>query len=336
MDKLRRSERLGNQADRGTGLRFGLMPPSISHEGYSAKPQYSLWDDFWALRGYRDAAALAVVLGKPEAAELATSRDQFATDVHSAILAARAYWKIPFIPGATSLGDFDPTSTTIALDPGDEQRRLDPAMLEATFDRYWSEFRQRASGKREWTDYTPYEVRTIGTFVRLGWRDRIDGLIDFFMAGRRPAAWNQWAEVVGRNAREPRFVGDMPHAWVASDFIRSALDMFVWERRDDQALILGGGLSKDWLRGKGSAIRGVSTPYGTLTSPCAATDATSRPRSAAPRTRQEGSCWSGRSRGFRQPPGWTAGERRGGEPGFKSPRPDGRSESLQPKAGQHG
>jgi hypothetical protein len=137
-------------------------------------------------------------------------------------------------------------------------------MLDATFGRYWSEFRQRASGKREWTDYTPYEVRTIGTFVRLGWRDRIDGLIDFFMAGRRPAAWNQWAEVVGRNAREPRFVGDMPHAWVASDFIRSALDMFVWERRDDQALILGGGLSKDWLRGKGSAIRGVSTPYGTL------------------------------------------------------------------------
>ena len=35
---------------------FGLMPASISHEGYSAKPMHSYWDDFWALRGYKDAA----------------------------------------------------------------------------------------------------------------------------------------------------------------------------------------------------------------------------------------------------------------------------------------
>jgi hypothetical protein len=240
------------------------MPPSISHEGYSAKPQSSLWDDFWALRGYRDAAALAAVLGKPETAELTASRDQFASDLRSAILAAREHWKIAFIPGATSLGDFDPTSTTIALDPGNEQARLDPSMLHATFDRYWAEFRQRASGQRSWKDYTPYETRTIGSFVRLGWRSRIDELIAFFMAGRRPAGWNQWAEVVGRDPREVRFIGDMPHAWVASDFIRSALDMFVWDRRNDQTLVLGAGLSASWLTGSGSSVRGVKTPYGSL------------------------------------------------------------------------
>jgi hypothetical protein len=104
----------------------------------------------------------------------------------------------------------------------------------------------------------------IGSFVRLGWRDRVDGLIAFFMADRRPAGWNQWAEVVGRQPREIRFIGDMPHAWVASDFVRGALDMFAWDRRDDRALVLGGGLSSDWLVGNGSAIRGLATPYGTL------------------------------------------------------------------------
>ena len=36
---------------------YGLMPASISHEGYSAKPMHSYWDDFWALRGYKDAVA---------------------------------------------------------------------------------------------------------------------------------------------------------------------------------------------------------------------------------------------------------------------------------------
>ena len=56
----------------------------------------------------------------------------------------------------------------------------------------------------------------------------------------------------------------MPHAWVASDFVRGALDMFAWERRDDGALVLGGGLSGAWLAGEGSAIEGLATPYGEL------------------------------------------------------------------------
>lgn len=264
MDKLRRSERTAANRAPGKRMLYGLMPPSISHEGYSAKPQYSLWDDFWALRGYDDAADIAKVLDKPEARELARSRDEFSTDLHAAILAARDHWKIAYIPGATSLGDFDATSTTIALDPGNQQARLDRKMLDATFERYWAEFRARAAGTKAWKDYTPYETRTIGSFVRLGWRDRLDELIAFFMADRRPAAWNQWAEVVGRDPREIRFIGDMPHAWVASDFVRGALDMFAWDRRDDRALVLGGGLSKDWLVGQGSAIRGLATPYGSL------------------------------------------------------------------------
>ncbi|HEU4704712.1 MAG TPA: hypothetical protein VFS45_03260 [Sphingomicrobium sp.] len=264
MDRLRSRERTEANLAAGRRMLYGLMPPSISHEGYSAKPQYSLWDDFWALRGYRDSADIARLLGKPEAAAIAASRDRFAADLHAAILAARDHWKIDFIPGATSLGDFDATSTTIALDPGNEQARLDPKMLEATFERYWSEFQARASGARAWKDYTPYETRTIGSFVRLGWRDRLDPLLDFFMASRRPAEWNQWAEVVGRDPREVRFIGDMPHAWVASDFVRGVLDMFAWERRDDSALVLGGGLSAAWLMGEGSSIAGLATPYGRL------------------------------------------------------------------------
>ena len=262
MDQLRLSERTPANLTPERRMLYGLMPPSISHEGYSAKPQYSLWDDFWALRGYRDAADIARLLGKPEAASIAASRDQFAADLHAAIRAARDHWKIAYIPGATSLGDFDATSTTVALDPGNEQARLDPTMLAATFERYWREFRTRAAGARPWKDYTPYETRTIGTFVRLNWRDRIDPLLDFFMADRRPAAWNQWAEVVGRDPREIRFIGDMPHAWVASDFVRGVLDMFAWERRDDAALVLGGGLSAAWLEGDGSSVSGLATPYG--------------------------------------------------------------------------
>ena len=258
MDKLRASE------TQAVPL-HGLMPASISHEGYSAKPMHSYWDDFWALKGYDDAAMLAGVLGKPdEAAKIAASRSAFRADFARSITAAVAQHHIDYLPGAAELGDFDATSTTIALSPGDGQTWLPPALIEQTFQRYWDGFVARRDGKTAWEDYTPYEVRTIASFVRLGWRDRIGQLLTFFFADRRPAAWNQWAEVVGRDPRKPRFVGDMPHAWIASDFLRSAYDLFAYERPRDQALVLAAGVPAQWLKGEGVGIERLRTPYGPL------------------------------------------------------------------------
>ena len=42
---------------------YGLLPPTISHEGYSDKAAYSYWDDFWGLLGYKDAVFIAETLG---------------------------------------------------------------------------------------------------------------------------------------------------------------------------------------------------------------------------------------------------------------------------------
>ena len=259
MEELRQSER--TSANMGS-VRYGLMPRSISHEGYSAEAQYSLWDDFWALTGYKDAAYVAQVLGRAEAPAIAAQRDQFAGDVHAAIGASVKRFGIDFIPGATSLGDFDATSTTIALDPASEQARLNPRLLRNTFDRQWARVRARRAPGATWADYTPYELRNVSAFVRLGWREQANVLLDGYMADRRPAAWNGWAEVVGRLPREVRFIGDMPHAWVASDFIRAALDLFAYDR--DGAIVLGGGLDAGWLAGKGAAITGLRTTTGTL------------------------------------------------------------------------
>lgn len=259
MEGLRQSERTA--ANVGS-VRYGLMPPSISHEGYSAQAQYSLWDDFWALTGYKDAADAARVLGKPEASTIAAQRDQFAGDVHAAIGASVQRFGIDFIPGATSLGDFDATSTTMALDPAGEQDRLDPQLLANTFERQWTRVTARTKAGADWTDYTPYELRNVSAFVRLGWRARANVLLNAYMKDRRPAAWNGWAEVVGRDPREVRFIGDMPHAWVASDFIRAALDLFAYER--GEAIVLGGGLDAGWLEGGGSSIRGLRTTAGSV------------------------------------------------------------------------
>ncbi|WP_223164582.1 discoidin domain-containing protein [Massilia rubra] len=265
MEQQRQSERSAANLAPQRRMLYGLLPASISHEGYSAKPMHSNWDNFWGLRGYRDAAMLAALLNRAaDAATLRAQGDQFERELLASLRLSASTHGIDYLAGAAELGDFDPTSTTIALSPGGLQQRLPQDLLHGTFERYWREAVARRDGRREWNDYTPYELRNVAAFVRLGWRGRAHELLDFFMRDRRPVAWNQWAEVVGRAARAPRFVGDMPHGWISSDYIRSALDLFAYERESDQSLIVADGIPAAWLDGAGVGVRGLRTAYGTL------------------------------------------------------------------------
>jgi hypothetical protein len=265
LEALRQSGRTEANLTPANRAFYGLLPPSISHEGYSAKPMHSYWDDFWALKGYNAAIASATALGRSDAARrLETQREEFRVDLEASLHHAMAAHGITYLPGAAELGDFDPTSSTIAIAPAGELHRLPRDVVQATYERYWREFVDRRDGRIAWEDYTPYEIRTVSTFVRLGWRDRAHELLAFFLAGRRVPAWNQWPEVVGRDPRQPRFVGDMPHGWVASDFIRAALDLFAYEREGDHALVLAGGVPPAWLDGVGVSVNDLRTPYGPL------------------------------------------------------------------------
>jgi len=274
LDALRASERgSANQTPARRAL-WGLLPPSISHEGYSDRPAYSYWDDFWALTGYRDAAALADALGDAAAARrLAASHDELQRDLLASIAASAAAHGVDYIPGAADRGDFDATSTTIALSPGGALDALPADRVRATFERAWRAIadrrdrRPRAAAPAE-AAYTPYELRLVGAFVRLGWRDRAGGALAAYLADRRPAAWNQWAEVVGDDPRAPRFIGDMPHAWVHSDYARAVLDLFACERERDHAWLITAGIPPAWFDAAGLAagfaIDALPTPFGPL------------------------------------------------------------------------
>ncbi|NLA68913.1 MAG: coagulation factor 5/8 type domain-containing protein [Gammaproteobacteria bacterium] len=263
MERLALSERTA--ANRALDPAFhGMMPASISHEGYSARPVHSYWDNFWALRGYKDAVQVAEALGETaDAVRMAASRDRFRADLLASLDAAGARHGIDFLPGAAELGDFDATSTTIALAPGGELAHLPADRVRTTFERYWCEFVDRRDGRRGWTAYTPYEWRNVGAFVRLGWRARAAEAAAWFMDDRAPPPWNQWAEVVTPTPRAPFFLGDLPHAWVASDFVRSALDMFAYQREADDSIVLAAGLPLEWLD-HGVGMRGLHVPGGIL------------------------------------------------------------------------
>lgn len=259
----------------------GLLPESISHEGYSAKPMHSYWDDFWGLKGISDAAEIATILGHDaDASRLRTLSESFERSVGESIELAMRLKSISYIPGCAELGDFDATSTTIGVWPCDliaSRAMPDPALTE-TFQRYWRYFSDRrnvAGQAAEWVNYTPYEWRTVGTMLRLGtlegdgassWRERAHEAIAYFMADSRPEGFNHWAEVVWRDPRRPGFIGDMPHTWCGSDFINSFRSMLAFDDDRARRLVLGAGLRLSWvLDPDGVRVNGLGTHCGDLT-----------------------------------------------------------------------
>jgi hypothetical protein len=244
---------------------FGILPPSISHEGYSAKPMHSYWDDSFAYKGFTDAAWLANELGHAdEAARWTAVAREFGADYAASVAAAQKRHGIDYIPGCADLGDFDATSTTTAFSPTGAALILPRAGLEATFQRYAAFFDDRKAGA-PWEAFTPYEVRNIGAFVQLGWRDRAHALADWFLETQKPVGWRQWPEIVWSDESTQKFLGDLPHTWVGSDFIRSVLDMLVYVHEDGRSLVIGAGVPSAWIDEEpGVAVLGLPTPWGPI------------------------------------------------------------------------
>src|SRR5262249_56658056 len=81
----------------------------------------------------------------------------------------------------------------------------------------------------------------------LGQRDRALEWLDFFRGTRRPAGWNEWAEITWRDPTAPRFIGDMPHTWVGAGYVTSVRTLFAYEREADAALVLAAGVPPAWV-----------------------------------------------------------------------------------------
>ncbi len=198
----------------------GLLPVSVSHEGYLAQPVHSYWDDFWALRGLRDAADLGLAAGREVPARRWQALSaRLAAALQASIEDTRARRGLDFIPGSVEWADFDPTATANAIYLLDVPDGLDRAAVERTFDKYLADWRGKRSGAVPSANYTPYEIRIIGALVRLGRRDAALELLRFFLSDRRPPAWNQWPEIAWADRKAPAHVGDLPHTWISAEYV---------------------------------------------------------------------------------------------------------------------
>lgn len=268
IDELR-ERRLGADYDMPEKQGFrGLLPESASHEGYLSHPVHAYWDDFWAVRGLRDAASLGKRLNRPakEVALLERLAKDMAHSVAESLLRTMELRHISYVPGSVEWADFDPSATAVAVVLLDDLGVLPKIALQQTFDQYMAGFRARISGEQSWTNYSAYEVRVVAALVRLGRRDEAMELLEFLFNDRRPKEWNQWPEITWKDPESPGHFGDNPHSWIGAEYMLGFATLFAYEREADDTLVLAAGLPAEWFAGGAKVgVTGLPTRYGRLT-----------------------------------------------------------------------
>ena len=272
MSRLRAARMTPEYAAKGRRAYFGLLPESISHEGYSARPVHSYWDQAFALRGFADAAMLAGVVGdRDSAARLGAERDGFETNLRESIRTTMEDHHLDVVPASVELGDFDPTSTAVAFLLGTEGV-YPRAALERSFDKYAGDLRARRGLTTAGVGYTAYELRSATALVLLDRKAEAIELLETLVADQRPPAWNQWPEISWLSPTEPSFLGDLPHTWIGSTYVHAVRTLLVAEREDVSpgegraaSLLVGAGIPLRWLDDGGEVrARSLPTWYGPL------------------------------------------------------------------------
>jgi hypothetical protein len=264
--KLRESRKHPNYQKGELSACYGLLPESASHEGYLAHHVHSYWDDFWGIRGLQAAAKIADCLDHHEnGIRWKIESERFRHDVLRSLDKVIAERKINYIPGSVEWADFDPTATANAIAQLDFGDCLPPDPMRKTFETYLEGFRKKHRGETPWVNYTAYEIRIIGAFVRMGKRDEAHELLEFFLSDRRPLHWNQWPEISWRDPLSPGHLGDVPHTWIAAEYMIALASMVASEREATRSMVLAAGLSWKWISEEnGFAVNGLMTNWGDL------------------------------------------------------------------------
>jgi hypothetical protein len=250
-------------SEKGAERYHGILPPSISHEGYS-DPVHSNWDNFWAIRGWHDGIDAAKILNKVDVVEWAEKEYAiFKGNLTKSILKTIEHFKVKYIPSSADMGDSDPTSIAIGLFPCEALEVMPADILKNTFSEYFKKVKKRNASDKDY-GYTPYENRNILALARLCMKDEAYQLHEILFNDRRPKAWNQFAEVVHSRERLGSYIGDMPHTWVGSGYVNSVRGMIVLEDDLKRKLQLLYATPNEWLQNGGLHFKKFPTHFGEL------------------------------------------------------------------------
>ena len=260
--------------------RYGLLPESASHEGYLAHPVHSYWDDFWALRGLKDAAAMATELGHAkDAARSGRAGRIVPRDAARSIREVIAEQESRLCARLGRMGGLRSHRHIERRDAAAGHGRSAGEQLDAMFEHLRARLPPQARGRDAMEQLhrlrDPHHRRAGAPREA---RARRSSCWSSSSSDRRPRRWNQWPEISWRDPRSPGHLGDVPHTWIAAEYMLVFASLFAYEREADDALIIGAGVDERWLAARGGiAVRGLPTWHGAL--------------DLAMKREADGSCW---------------------------------------------
>ena len=263
MDNLRAQRSTSEYQSGNKKAFYGIFPESASHEGYIDPPRHSYWDDFWGLKGYKDASTIFGILDDQKNSKMAGDKlNVFRKTVRESMDVVAKAKKLDYLPACAELGDLDPTSTASGVWPCGEMKSMNPGRMTNTFNKYWKQLQGRFEA--DWKGgFTPYELRNANPFIMMGTTDRLHSMITNFFTWKRPRAWNHWAEVVLSDYRMAQYLGDMPHTWIGAEYINVIRNMLIIE--DNKELNLFKGVPIEWYQpGKNISIENMPTEFGRI------------------------------------------------------------------------
>lgn len=238
----------------------GILPASLSAEDLGRSDQQHYWDDFWAVRGLRDAAVAARELDKSsDAAWMQAEADSLLR----ATLASARSLNIDYIPN----GPQELTSsamargTSCALWPCDVLD-LDDPLTKRSFDVYWEKWIAPYGGGFVHKDhFWPYAGMDLAQgYVMLGQRERAWQMLDWTLKSDPTRGFYSWPEGMFRDDLTLA-EGDMPHGWMCAAYVSMVRNMLVRESRGE--LVLLSGVPGEWLKPEKSiSVRRFPTEFG--------------------------------------------------------------------------
>ncbi|MCP2604887.1 hypothetical protein NLC29_01860 [Candidatus Aminicenantes bacterium AH-873-B07] len=261
--KKLRKERLKEEF-KNTPL-FGILPPSASAEDLGPAKWHHYWDDFWAIKGLYDASFLAQILGKSEDAKwIKEEANQLLHCTQNSYKAIMKQGNIDWIPNGPE--DLHSSSmargTSPGLWPGGGLNPKDP-IVKKSFEHYFEKWIKPFNGaylhrNRFW----PYGLELAYCYLILNMKDKALKILDWHLDHQTFPENYSWAEQI--NPETLLFQsGDMPHCWVAADYINLFRALFIREKGNK--IILGSGIKEEWLKSENKiSIENAPTHFGNL------------------------------------------------------------------------
>jgi hypothetical protein len=263
--KATRAEHL-KPAFEGTAI-YGILPPSTSAEDLGPGTWHHYWDDFWCIKGLRDAAYLADVLGKRvKEQEFLGEGDELLKWTQHSYTKIMNDSSIDWIPNGPEdiYGTSMARGTGPAVWPGQILNRND-SVVQTSFQRYFEKWIKPYSGAYlHQGHFWPYAFELAECYTVLGRREIADEIFDWHLKHQTfPGAYS-WAEQIDTTSLWFAS-GDMPHCWVAADYMNALRASLAYE--DGDRLILGAGMPQVWISsGEEITVENAPTFFGTLTS----------------------------------------------------------------------